>query len=247
MWTAETLLIVAATFVVAGFVKGVIGLGLPTVVLALLTASLGLKEAMALMLLPSFATNVWQAVAGKSLVSLLRRMWSLLLVACVFTWLGITLFSRTSTTSLSALLGVVMCVYAIVGLTGLRLPSPGRHEIWLSPVIGAINGILTGLTGSFVVPGVLYLQALGITRNELVQAMGILFTVSTAALAIAMQGHGLLSMNLGVLSMLALIPAFAGMFLGQWVRGRMTEQRFKKVFFVSLLVLGVYIVARAYA
>jgi uncharacterized membrane protein YfcA len=245
MFPTETLLIVAATFIVAGFVKGVIGLGLPTVVLALLTASLGLKEAMALMLLPSLATNVWQAFAGKALKPLLRRMASLLALACIFTWIGISLFTRMNTVWLSALLGFVVCVYAILGLTGTHMPSPGRNEKWLSPVIGAANGLLAGLTGSYVMPGTLYLQSLGLTRDELIQAMGILFTVSTVALAIAMQGHGLIPKDLGMLSALALVPAFAGMFFGQWVRGRMTEQRFRKVFYWSLLVLGVYIVGRA--
>ena len=59
-----TLTVVALTFLLAGLVKGVIGLGLPTISLALLTAALGLPQAMALLLVPSFVTNLWQAVAG---------------------------------------------------------------------------------------------------------------------------------------------------------------------------------------
>ena len=65
--------VVAAVFVLAGTVKGVIGLGLPTVALGLLAASVGLERAMALMLVPSFVTNVWQAVAGRHLRGGLRR------------------------------------------------------------------------------------------------------------------------------------------------------------------------------
>ena len=83
MWTTETLLIVGGTFLVAGFVKGVIGLGVPTVSLALLTVTLGMKTAMALLLLPSLVTNLWQAFAGDAFLAIVRRTWSLLLAMCL--------------------------------------------------------------------------------------------------------------------------------------------------------------------
>ncbi len=101
------------------------------------------------------------------------------------------------------------------------------------------------MTGSFVVPGVLYLQALGLPRDMLVQAMGILFTVSTAALALALGGHGLLSTELGLVSGAAVLPAVLGMALGQRLRLRLPERRFRQVFFVALLALGAWIAVRS--
>ena len=99
------------------------------------------------------------------------------------------------------------------------------------------------MTGSFVVPGVLFLQAIGLPRDTLIQAMGVLFTASTLALAVALQGNGLLNMELGKLSAAALLPAIAGMVIGQRIRRSLSEQMFRRVFFVALLVLGVYIIA----
>ena len=112
-------------------------------------------------------------------------------------------------------------------------------------MIGAINGGLTGLTGSFVVPGVLYLQALGWPRDIFIQAMGVLFTVSTVALGVSMTGRGLLSADLGLLSFVGLVPAFIGMYIGQKVRKRLSEERFRQVFFISVAVLGAYIFVRS--
>ena len=245
MWTPESLIIVGLTFFIAGLVKGVIGLGLPTVSLALLTATFGLKPAMALLLLPSFVTNVWQGLAGGEFLTIVRRLWTQLVAVCVATWLGVYVLANTGTALLSALLGVLLGVYSALNLVQPRVPSPGRSEIWLSPVIGGINGLLTGMTGSFVVPGVLYLQALALPRDVLIQAMGILFTVSTVALAVSLSDHRLLPMELGTLSMGAVIPALTGMVLGQKVRQRLSETVFRKVFFSSLLLLGVYIVVQS--
>ncbi len=104
---------------------------------------------------------------------------------------------------------------------------------------------LAGMTGSFVVPGVPYLQALALPRDALIQAMGILFTISMVSLAVSLGDHRLLSMELGALSTGAIIPALIGMVVGQKVRQRLSETAFRKVFFISLLLLGVYIVLRS--
>ena len=104
-----------------------------------------------------------------------------------------------------------------------------------------MNGVLTGMTGSFVVPGVLFLQATGLSRDMLIQAMGILFTLSTLSLAMALQSNGLLTMQATVYSGLALVPALIGMVLGQAIRQRLSESLFRRLFFSALLILGLYI------
>ena len=239
------LLTIAATFLLAGMVKGVIGLGLPTVSLALLTVALGLPQAMALLLVPSFVTNVWQAVVGGNGLAILRRIWPFLLMATVTVWLGATALTRVDLALLSALLGLLLVVYAVVNLGGVRLSLNPRQEVWAGPLIGSANGVLTGMTGSFVVPGVMFLQAIGLPRDMLIQAMGMLFTVSTVALALALQGNRFLTVELGALSAAAVVPAILGMVAGQRIRKRLSEQRFRKVFFAALLILGAYIIARA--
>lgn len=246
MWNTENLVIIAATFLIAGGVKGVVGLGLPTISLALLTAAFGLKEAIALMLIPSFVTNAWQGLVGGALVSILGRLWLLLMFACVGIWFCTGILARSDVYLLSGLLGAVLCLYAMVSLSSWQIPSPGRHEKWLSPLVGLANGFLTGLTGSFVVPGTFYLQALGLTRDVLVQAMGVMYTVSTLALGMALAKNSLLPPDLGVISGVAVLPALAGMLIGQRVRHSLPETIFSRVFFSVLLILGLYISGRAF-
>lgn len=238
-----TLLIVAATFLLAGMVKGVIGLGLPTVSLALLTVAINLPAAMALLLVPSFVTNLWQALVGGNGRAIVRRIWPFLLMATVTVWLGATALTRVDLALLSALLGLLLVSYALVSLAGVRLNVAPRNEAWLGPVVGTANGVLTGMTGSFVVPGVMFLQAIGLPRDMLIQAMGMLFTVSTVALGLALHGNALLGLDQSLLSAAAVAPAIVGMVIGQRIRARLSEALFRRVFFVALLVLGVYIIA----
>ncbi|HIC82111.1 MAG TPA: sulfite exporter TauE/SafE family protein [Kiloniellaceae bacterium] len=246
MWASEEILVVAASFLLAGLVKGLVGLGLPTIALALLATQMDLKAAIPLVLVPSLATNIWQALAGGALKALVLRLWVFLLAACAAIWFGAGLLAGLDASLPSGLFGALLCVYALVSLTGLQMPPPGAKEPWLSPPLGLVNGAITGLTGSFIFPSVLYLQALGLSRDHLVQAMGLTFLVSTLALAVALSGHALLPAEAGLLSAVALLPALGGMALGQAFRKRLPEARFRRLFFVALTALSAYLAWAAF-
>ena len=236
---------IAAVFLFAGGIKGVIGLGLPTVSLGLLAIFLDLTTAMALLTMPAAATNVWQAAVGGNARIIVRRLWPFMLAATVTVWLGAMALTRVDLALLSALLGLILLLYAGLSLGGWRFEIPARAEGWAGPLFGSVNGILTGMTGSFVVPGIMYLQAIGLNRDALVQAMGFLFGASALALAVALGGSGLFPRDTGIVSAAALVPALIGMAIGQRIRRRLSEERFRRVFFVGILALGAYIFAAA--
>ena len=115
-----------------------------------------------------------------------------------------------------------------------------RHELWASPLVGLATGIVTGATGVFVIPAVPYLQSLGLRKDHLIQALGLSFTVSTLALAAALYGHGEVRLSFAAPAILALLASLAGMHAGQLVRDRLEPDTFRKVFFASLMLLGLY-------
>jgi len=239
------LAVIAGTFLIAGTVKGIIGLGLPTISLALLAATLDLTTAMALLLIPSLVTNIWQAAIGGHCKNILKRTWPFLCLATISIWFGATALTTVNTLYLPILLGILLIVYSLINLSGLRFSISSQHEKWSGLILGMVNGILTGMTGSFVVPGVMYLQAIGLSRDMLVQAMGMLFTLSTIGLALALQKNSLLTPELTTISSFAVVPAITGMLIGQRIRKLLSEVKFRKIFFVSILVLGFFIVAKS--
>tara|TARA_B100001964_G_C14226508_1_gene597900 strand:- start:715 stop:1458 length:744 start_codon:yes stop_codon:yes gene_type:complete len=241
MFDVFTFLAIAATFAIAGGVKGVIGLGLPTVSLGLLTAVLDLPTAMAVLIAPSFVTNLYQSSVGGHANLILRRIWPFLLTATAAVWLGAIALTRVEFGVLTALLGFLLVAYGGLSLAGIRLMIPAHSEKWTGLIFGAANGILTGMTGSFVVPGVMYLQSIGLSRDMLVQAMGMLFTMSTFALTFALGTNGLLSTELGIVSLLAVLPSLIGMWIGQYLRHRLSEAQFRRSLFIGIVLLGVYI------
>src|SRR4051812_22740140 len=170
---------VSSIFVLAGFVKGVVGVGLPTIAMGLLAAVMTPAQAAALLTVPSFVTNAWQAV-GPQFMPLLRRMWPMLLGICAGTWgmrawAGAGLLTAADGTYASIGLGSVLVVYAVLGLTAVAFAVPARLEPWLSPLIGVVTGVVTSVTGVYMIPSAPYLQALGLEKDELVQSLGLSF------------------------------------------------------------------------
>ena len=233
-------LAVGASFILAGFVKGVVGLGLPTVAMGLLSLVMPPVQAAALLIVPSMVTNLWQLAAGPGVLALLRRLWPLLAWTMAGTLLGGALLPRDSGAWAVVALGMALMLYALAGLCSLRLAVAARHERWLAPLIGAATGLVTAATGVFVIPAVPYLQGLGLKRDELVQALGMAFTASTMALAASLAVHGDFHLGDAEASAYALLPALGGMLAGQWLRGRIAPELFKKCFFAGLLALGLH-------
>jgi uncharacterized membrane protein YfcA len=237
---------ITATFFVAGIVKGVTGMGLPTVAMGVLGAMLSPVAAAALIIAPSTVTNLWQLFAGPSFGKLLRRLWPMMAAIVLGTALGTSLLTSGDTELSTAALGAVLVLYAGYTLLTRQLLVPARAEPWLSPLIGFTTGLVTGGTGVFVIPAVPYLQALGLEKDDLVQALGLSFTVSTLALAAGLALRGAFHPDDLATSALAIAPALAGMWAGQFIRSKVSPSTFRRWFLIGLLLLGAEMLSRLF-
>ena len=239
------LAVAGLAFVVAGFVKGVLGQGLPTVAIGLLSLIMSPGEAAALVVIPALLTNIWQAWFGPALMPLIRRLWPTLLASFVGTFvataLGLGLLTPEAAALARKALGIALILYGLLGVSRIQLQVSPRTEPWLGPTMGAANGAVSTATGVFMFPVIPYIQSLGLERDDLVQAQGISFTVSTLALTIVLLGSGTLNATNAAGSMVAMAVTFVGMFLGQYVRRFIPPEVFRVLFFTGMLVLGIHL------
>lgn len=236
-----SLLLIAAifaTFFAAGMVKGVSGMGLPTVAMGVLGSLLSPLAAAGLLLVPSFVTNVWQLLAGPRFGMIARRLWSMMLTIMIGTVMGSMLLTGGDAGLTTGALGVTLFVYAAYTLLAKPFHISRRWEPWLAPGIGLATGLITGATGVFTIPAVPFIQSLDLERDDLVQALGLSFTVSTIALASGLLWHGAVPVADMLTSTFAVVPALLGMTAGQAIRTRISPSLFRRLFLVFLLLLG---------
>jgi uncharacterized membrane protein YfcA len=236
-----TSLLVFCIFLMAGLVKGMLGMGLPTVAMGLLGAVMSPVTAASLLIVPSVVTNVWQLLAGPHVVALARRLGFMLAGIAFGTLVGVQLLTGDMAGWASTALGLVLIVYAAIGLSSVQLHVPPRAEFWLSPVVGLTTGLITGATGISVIPLAPYLQALDLEREDLIQSLGLSFTVSMVALAVGLGAGGAWQSGTAAASLLALAPAMLGMAAGQALRRRVDPVIFRRWFFIGLLALGAHL------
>jgi uncharacterized membrane protein YfcA len=236
--------IVLFAFLCGGIVKGVIGLGLPLVSVAVMSSVLPLRVAVPLLLVPVIITNIMQAVRGGRMAELLRRYWSMLLMSGIGVWLGTIALYAVDPALLLPILGVVVCIYTGINLFAFRFTVGEASVPVVAPCVGLVSGLLSGTTGSLGVPIVIYLQALGLQKDAFVQALGITFLLTAVVWSGALLWEGGLNATNVPISAIALVPAVAGMWLGQKLRDHLDEEKFRKGLLVFLFLIGLNLIRK---
>ncbi|WP_291852639.1 sulfite exporter TauE/SafE family protein [Bradyrhizobium sp.] len=241
------LVFIALAFLLAGFIKGVLGLGLPTVAMGLLALTMPPGQAIAIVIVPAILTNIWQTFVGPYLRDIMRRLWPLMAGTVAGIWLNAGLLTGPYASYGTVVLGALLVIYAVLGLSKISFKVARRDEKWIGGIVGLITGAVSAATGVQVIPSMPYLQAIGMEKDELVQALGIFFTVATVALAFNLTAAGLLTAATALPGAVAMAASFAGMFIGQAVRTRMQPEVFRRWFLIAMILLGLYLAGSALA
>lgn len=227
------------------FVKGTLGLGLPTVAMGLLATTMAPGQAIAIVIVPAIVTNIWQTFVGPYLRDIIKRLWPLMLGTVAGIWINAGLLTGPYAAYGTVVLGVLLVIYAIVGLSRFSFKVARRDEKWIGGIVGVITGLISAATGVQVIPSMPFMQAIGMEKDELVQALGVFFTTATVALAFNLTASGLLTATTALPGAVAMAASFTGMFIGQAVRTRMQPEVFRRWFLISMILLGIYLAGSA--
>ena len=228
-------------FILAGLVKGVVGFGLPTIGIGLGALISDIPTAMMLILVPTFFTNIVQVLGNGSVATVLRKTWTFLLGAVVLIPIGLWMVVLVPEFPFERLLGLLILIYSLASLRGFNPVMRMKNNHLLGLALGLLNSVLTGMTGSMSVPGVMYLRALQLSKEDLLCAMGMLFFTSTLALGGSLWWLDRASGELSILSIVMCVPVALGVWVGMRVRGVLSEDQFKQIFLSAFTVLGAYL------
>ena len=241
----------ASVMLAGGFVKGAVGFALPMVALSGLGMFLTAQDAIALVLVPSAISNIWQtfrqgaAAAWKTFA----RFWKLNVAMVAMLALSAQLVPRIDSDTLFVIVGLTVTIAALVQLVGLgpaaRADAPRRGA--LETGIGLFAGAIGGITGVWGPPVLFYLIALGTEKRAQIRMLGINFAVGWSVLALAHLKSGVLNAATLPLSAAMLVPVLVGMALGLGLQDRMDAGRFRRVTLAVLCVAGLNLLRRGVA
>ena len=228
----------------AGGIKGVIGLGLPLTAVSILGSIVDLRTAIAFIAIPVVATNLYQAFEGGRVMEMLRKYWVINLCSIAGTFIGAQILFLVDPRILTTLLGVVVVIYVAINATRFRVRISDRAAPWAAPPLGILSGLLTGTTGSVGIPIALYLQARDVDKDSFLRAIALTFLISGFMLVVALIEKGAISQANALISGVSLVPAFAGMMIGQHLRRYLSEDRFRLFVYVFLILAAANLIRR---
>jgi uncharacterized membrane protein YfcA len=220
-------------------------MGLPLVAIAILSTAIDIRAAIPLSVIPVVVLNIWQWLRGPHTASVIRRFLLLSAAACVGVVIGTELLFLLDPRIAVATLGVLVCAYVAFNLFAFDLRLPPHAEPWMGPAVGLVGGIFCGTAGSIGPTVAAYLQALRVTKDEFVQATGMIFFISGIPWLIALFEKDALTLPVAAVSAAAIVPATVGMMGGAWLRRRISDERFRLVIFGALFLIGVNLLRKA--
>jgi uncharacterized membrane protein YfcA len=235
-----------AVFLVAGTVKGTVGLGLPTTALGLMTLFIDPRSAIAILIFPIVLSNAWQMYRAGNILVTIRQYLPMSGGLVIFVWISVNLTVGVQDWVLLAALGFSILFFVAVNATNLAPTIPARFDSAAQSVAGIVAGIMGGLTSVWAPPLAIYLAAREVPKEEFVRATGLIFFLGSIPLALGYIRAGFMTGELATISGLVLIPTFVGFWIGERLRDRMSEQAFKKLVLVIFLIMGLNLLRRAF-
>jgi uncharacterized membrane protein YfcA len=227
-------------------VKGTVGLGLPTTALGLMTLFLDPRMAITIMIFPLVLSNAWQMYRSGRIISTARRYMPMAICLALFVWISVNMTINIADWILMAALGVSILLFVAVNASNIAPTIPDRNDTWAQCIAGIIGGIMGGLTSVWAPPLVIYLAARQTSKDDFVRATGLIFSVGSIPLAAGYFRAGLMTSEMVTTSTLVLIPTFAGFWIGERLRYKMSEQAFKKIVLIVFFLMGLNLLRRAF-
>lgn len=239
-----SLTIAVAALALGGFAKGVLGVGLPMVAIPILSTFMPIREVVAIIYFPMLATNLWQAFDGGYMGAAVRRFWPMMIVMLATIGLGALSLVRLETGPISILLGCAVALFALTSLINPRFTVTPRWELPASLAAGAIGGFFGGLALIGGPPIIMLMVALHLKKDEFIGAMALFYVAMLIPSGFILAGLGVIEMRHVLPGLATVVPVMAGLALGQWLRGRIDQERFRKILLASMVVIGLNLIRR---
>lgn len=246
---AWSLVLVAfSIYLVSGAVKGLLGIGLPTMAIGAMAQFVDVRLAVALAIVPMLLANAWQISRGGEPLALSRRVLRrhhALAAGMLLTLAAVAPFAtRVPLAGVTLALGIVMVTFAVASLWREPPPLPERLDVPAQWIAGAVAGIFGGLAGVWAPPIIVYLGARRLQPGAFVETVGVLLFVGSVVLCAGYAWSGALDGRTALLSLALTLPAIGGYALGERLRRRVPASAFRRLVLGFFFIMGANLLRR---
>jgi uncharacterized membrane protein YfcA len=229
---------VVCSLIVAGFLKGTIGVGMPIVALPLLSLFIDVKSAAMLLSMPLILSNLPQALEGGETGRCLMQLMPVFLGMIPGLFLGVRVLLALDADIARIIAGLVLMGVGGVTLLAPKFKLQSRLILPTGITFGFFGGILGGIAA---MPGPLvfiFLLAKGLRGQAFTKEASLYLVVSAGLLAILLTASRQFSWLDVSVSTAAMLPVVLGMYVGRYMRDRIAPETFKKLVLIAVIAAG---------
>jgi len=217
------------------------------IMISLLGSFLPPEKALAALIVPTVATNLWQALRGgvRAAAGSARLHWRFIAMVMVFIALSAQLVTLMPARVMYLTLGLPVVGFALAQLAGWTLKIARQHRLRAELGIGAFAGSIGGISGVWGPPTVIYLTALNTPKVEQMRVQGVVYGMGAVTLLLAHINSGVLNATTLPLSLALVVPSVIGLALGFAVQDRLNQVRFRRITLIVLVIAGANLLRRA--
>jgi uncharacterized membrane protein YfcA len=228
-----------------GLSKGALGVGLPLIATPFLSLAMSVPQALVVLTMPIITTNIYQALQGGNLRAAVQRFWPMAVALSLGIVIGAQILARLDSKTLYLIMGLIVMIQPVLRLVRPDAIITGTTQRWLEPAVGAFAGVVGGMSGLYGPVLLVYLASLRLQKDFFTTTVAMLFFTGGIVLAAALSQVGVMNYNDLMMSALACIPAFLGIFLGQKIRARINQAQFEKALTVTMFIMGLSLLYKA--
>lgn len=241
----QTTVLVAASLLLAAYVKGTTGMGFPLIATPTVALLLDIRTAVTILIIPNIVMDIAQIFRGTFSPSLFRRFSWLLALTVAGVFLGTKVLVTLPIWVLNLTLGVMVLVFVASNFLRFRLEISPRMEGLLSPLAGLVGGFLNGMTNAAGPALAIYLYGLKLAKTEFVKSIATIFIITKVSQLIAVSTWNLFTFSTLRLSLLVTLLCLIGFYAGLKTQDRVNQKTFNRGLLTLLFVIGVILVVRS--
>lgn len=245
LFDTQTLALILGIFLIAGIVKGAMGFGLPVVSITLLPFILPVETALALNALVILVSNIQQIRQAGETRAGFSAAWSMMLGMAIMVPVGAHFTAGITASTLLTVLGSFVLAFVVLSFVNPALRIPAGWEQRTGFGMGLISGFVGALTSA---PGpifVMYVVSLHLNRAVYMAALGFIMSLFGLVVATSYAAVGIVRWEHVPTGLISIVPAMAGMWLGNTWAKRLPVETFRKAVLAILGVLACLMIRRA--
>ena len=241
----EVALIVGLAFFLAGVVKGVIGIGLPTTAITIMTFFVSPLMALGLNLIPMTVTNIWQFSKADNPRELIKNYKYFAISLVVFILITSFYANQIGDNVVRLIFAVAVLLFVSLQIFGFNFKmNPKRDSLWQSS-LGTLGGIFGGAASIWAVPVTMYLLMKNVKPKQFVDVSGFLIMIGCLPVSIGYIATGVFQPNMFIYGALGSVIGIVGFQIGEKLRNKVNAKTFKNLLLIFFSISAINMIIRS--